>query len=153
MWLLHVIVLTSRSSASKDMVITRNRLSSYCFISCFFVVVFTLVFRAYFREYCITAPCACKGSISASSICHLFRYILVVWYIGRPLAAFQEYASCSFARPPLAALVAYSIDIHSSLLGRTCSQWIGGSWLPVSVTQTRCITIINSQWHRHGIVQ
>ena len=33
--------------------------------------------------YLSAVPCTCNGVISASTICHLCRYILVVWYIGR----------------------------------------------------------------------
>ena len=54
------------------------------------------------------APSTC---ISASAICHLWRFGLATWCIGRP--------NCRF---PLAALVAYPVILSPTLLHRGYSQ-------------------------------
>ena len=48
------------------------------------------------------APCTFKGDISASAICHLYRFFLVLIYSQNRLS--------------LAALVAYPMALHSALL-------------------------------------
>ena len=56
------------------------------------------------------APRTCKDDISASAICHLYRFSLVNWCVG------------SLHRFPLAALVAYPVILRSTLLHRGYSQ-------------------------------
>ena len=63
------------------------------------------------------APCTSKGGISASAICHLWRFVF----------SFNIYAGLN--RLPLAALVAYPVALHSALLHRGYSQRIGGRGL------------------------
>ena len=58
--------------------------------------------------YHSTVSCTCKGGISASTICHHYRYILV----------FDIYVGLN--RLPLAASMAY--PLHSSFLRHECSQ-------------------------------
>ena len=62
-------------------------------------------------------PCTSKGDSSACAICHLWRFILIDWYIGRP-----SYAStCHFGD------LFYSS--HFNLLRHVYSQRLGGGWL------------------------
>ena len=63
------------------------------------------------------APCTSQGDISASAICHLWRFIFSYRYVGR------------LYRLLLAAFVAYPIALQSALLHRGYSQRLGGSWL------------------------
>ena len=61
------------------------------------------------------APCTSEGGISASGICHFWRFVFNVnIYVG-------------LNRLPLAALVAYRMALHSALLHRGYRQRIGGS--------------------------
>ena len=63
------------------------------------------------------APCTSKGDISASAICHLRRFILIDFYIVRPLSAW----SCHFG--------GLSYGFHFNLLHYVHSEWLGGSSL------------------------
>ena len=60
------------------------------------------------------APCTSKGGISASAICRLWRFV------------FSFNIQVGLNRLPLAALVAFSMALHSALLHRGYSQRIGG---------------------------
>ena len=61
------------------------------------------------------APCTSKGGISASAICHLWRFVFIF------------NIKVSLNRLPLAALVAYPMALRFALLHRGYSQRIGGS--------------------------
>ena len=61
------------------------------------------------------APCTSKGGISASAIYNLWRF------------AFGFNIQVGLNRLPLAALVAYPMDLHFALLHREYSQRIRGS--------------------------
>ena len=66
-------------------------------------------------RYHSMAPCTSKGGISASAICHLWRF------------AFSFNIQVGLNRLPLATLVAYPMALRSALLHRGYSQRIGGS--------------------------
>ena len=62
--------------------------------------------RVFLLCYHSIAPCTFKGNISASAICHLWRFILSDLYIG-----------------------SLSYSSHFNLPRHAHSQWLGGSWL------------------------
>ena len=66
-------------------------------------------------HYHSIAPCTSKCGISASAICHFWRFV------------FRFNILVGLNRLPLAALVAYPMALHSALLHRGYSQQIGGS--------------------------
>ena len=61
------------------------------------------------------SPSTFKDDISASAICHLWRFSLVNWFTGRPTML------------PLAALVAYPVIFCSTFPHHGYSQQLGGS--------------------------
>ena len=63
------------------------------------------------------APCTSKGDISASAICHLWRFVLIHWYIGRPWRTL----SCYFGD--------LSYSSHFTLRRHVHIPWLWGSGL------------------------
>ena len=61
----------------------RGRLDISLFIYLF--ICWSSKVGVYLLCYHSIAPCTSKGDISASAICHLWRFILIDWCIGRPL--------------------------------------------------------------------
>ena len=56
--------------------------------------------------YYSMAPCTCKGDISVSAICHLYRF------------GFRFNIQVGLNRLPLAASVAYPMALHSAWMNR-----------------------------------
>ena len=67
---------------SVDVQQLRGRLDASLFI--YLLICWNIRVRVFLICYHSIASCTSKCDISASAICHLWRFILIYWYIGRP---------------------------------------------------------------------